>query len=101
MAVRHQSALKAARQSTKRRDHNRSQLSNMRTTVKKFREAIEKKGTQNLEVLSGLFSDTQRILMKAASKGLIKKGNASRHIARLSKRMQKATAGNSAPSKSA
>ncbi len=92
MAQRHASALKAARQSDKRREHNRSQLSNMRTTVKKFREALEAKGSKNLEVLTGLLNQTQAVLMKAASKGLIKKNNASRHIGRLSKQMAKATA---------
>ncbi len=84
----HASAQKASRQANRRRARNQAGLAKVRTTVKKVRTAAE--GKKGKEVLLPLLNEAQRILMKAASKNLIKKGNASRHISRLSALVHKA-----------
>lgn len=87
--ARHKSALKAARQATKRNIHNSQARASVRTAVKKMRsalaEATSAKGKTNVEQIQGMLSQVQQTLMKAASKNLIKAGNASRQVARLSK----------------
>lgn len=92
--ARHASALKAARQAEKHRSRNQARLADLRTAVKKLREAAAKKYANKeeaKEVLTGMLSQTQRTLMKAASKKIIKSGKASRTISRLSSRVDSAT----------
>lgn len=74
------SAKKRAIQSEKRRQHNASRRSMMRTYLKKVYAAIEasdKEGAQKA------LSDVQPILDRYASRGLIHKNKSARHLSRL------------------
>ncbi|MFT4465214.1 MAG: 30S ribosomal protein S20 [Sodalis sp. (in: enterobacteria)] len=74
------SAKKRAVQSEKRRQHNASRRSMMRTFVKKVYAAIvagDKEAAQNA------FSAMQPIVDRQASKGLIHKNKAARHKSNL------------------
>ena len=88
---RHASALKAARQAVKRNERNTSTRANLRTAVKKVRTTLTSKDKKEelKKTLPELLNQAQRLLMKAASRGLIKKGNASRQVARLSAAIHK------------
>ena len=92
---RHASALKAARQSEKRNLKNRQARAGLRTEMKKLRASIESKGkiTELKKTLPALLNEVQRSLMKASSKGLIKKGHATRQVSRLSSAVHKALKG--------
>jgi len=68
-------AKKRVRQNVKRRDHNRSLRSRMRTHVKRVREAIEAK---NHETAKTCLADAISVLDASWSKGLIHKNNAAR-----------------------
>jgi small subunit ribosomal protein S20 len=87
----HKSAEKRAVQSVKRNLGNRSYMSKVKTAVKKFQVAVAglKEGKTALDVAQKTFIDAQSHLMKAATKHVIHKNNASRHIARLSKMLVK------------
>jgi small subunit ribosomal protein S20 len=74
------SSEKANRQRIKRTARNVAQTTTMRTAIKRLRAAIGAKNTKNLQPL--LKSAVQAI-DKAESKGVIKKGTASRHVSRL------------------
>jgi small subunit ribosomal protein S20 len=78
------SAAKRMRQNVVRRTANRSKRSNLRSAIKKFTAAIEQ---GDLTVATSLLSETASVLGKAAQQGLIHKNNASRHISRLSKKI--------------
>ena len=75
-------AKKALRQSRKRRVHNRSQRSTLRTTIKKFRTAAE---GDDAEATENAFRVAVKSLDQAAAKGLIHKNKAARTKSRLSK----------------
>lgn len=93
--VRHKSAVKAARQAVKHRERNSQARASYKTHVKKLRTALATKSTNKAELkksLLPLLNETQRVLMKAASKNLIKKQSASRQISRLSLAVHRATA---------
>lgn len=75
------SAKKRARQNVKRREHNASLRSRMRTHVKNVLKAIE---AANHEQALAAFSAAQSMLDKAAKKGLIHKNKVARHKRRLS-----------------
>ena len=84
MALRIKSAKKKHRQSLKKRARNNFVRSTLKTKFKSFYAAVEEKdkdkSTEKLrEVVSALD--------KAATKGVIHKRNASRHVARLSKKL--------------
>lgn len=84
MAKRTPSSLKKHRQSLKRRERNKSALTLLKTLSKKADAAIESGDpTKSEEALRKLES----ALDKAASKGIIHKRNASRHVARYSKKV--------------
>lgn len=83
----HKSALKRHRQSLQRRDRNRSRKSQMKTAVKKLVSAIETKDTENLQ---NALKESQSVIAKTASRGVIHKKTASRKISRLTKRAQRA-----------
>jgi small subunit ribosomal protein S20 len=84
MAKRIRSAVKKHRQSLKRRARNISVRSTLKTLVKKLNAAVEardlSKSQEALRVAISAFD-------KAASKGIIHKGTASRNISRLSKKV--------------
>ncbi len=76
------SAEKQNRQAQKHRARNAHVLSTLRTSVRKFREATA--SGDSTRIKEELASATRQIA-KAASKGVIHKGQAARRIARLSK----------------
>lgn len=76
------SAIKRAAQAVKRTERNRMVKSSLRTTVRKFNEAVT---TDNL-------SKAFKALDMAASKGVIHKNTAARKKARLSKKVTSAAA---------
>ena len=74
------SAIKRARQNTKRRTHNTSRRSMMRTYIKAVLNAVE---AGDLEKAKSALVAAQPIIDKAANKGLIHKNRASRIQSRL------------------
>jgi small subunit ribosomal protein S20 len=74
------SAEKANRQRVKRTARNVAQTTAMRTAIKRLRTAI---GAKKVKELPPLLKSAVRAIDKAASKGVTKKGTASRHVARL------------------
>jgi small subunit ribosomal protein S20 len=78
----HPSAIKRHRQSLKRRAVNKEARSRLRTLIKKARQAIEKKDSE--QISNGL-REVSSALGKAVSKGIVKKNTASRWLARLAR----------------
>ena len=78
------SAKKRARQAVRRRDHNASFKSRFRTYLKKVIAAIE---SGDKEAATASFKETQPIIDKMVSKGIIHKNKAARHKSRLSARI--------------
>jgi small subunit ribosomal protein S20 len=76
------SAEKANRQSQKHRARNAHVLSTLRTSVRKVREAT---AAADAGQAKQVLTDAIRQISKAASKGVIHKGQASRRISRLMK----------------
>lgn len=74
------SAKKRAVQAEKRRQHNASRRSMMRSYLKKVHAAI---ATGDKEAAQNAFTAVQPILDRYAVKGLIHKNKAARHKARL------------------
>ena len=76
------SAEKQNRQAIRHRARNQAITSAVRTQVRKFREALARgdAATTKSELTAAI-----RAISKAASKGVLHKGQASRRIARLSK----------------
>ena len=74
------SSEKANRQRIKRTARNVAQTTAMRTAIKRLRTAL---GGKKVKELQPLLKSAVRAIDKAASKGVIKKGTASRHVARL------------------
>ncbi len=79
------SARKRARQSEKRRKHNASRRSMMRTYIKKVISAIE---AGDREAAQEAFRKVEPILDRYATKGLIHKNKAARHKHRLSQKIK-------------
>jgi small subunit ribosomal protein S20 len=75
-----QSAEKANRQRIKRAARNIAQKTAMRTAVKRVRAAI---GQKNAGEAKALLASAIQAIDRAASKGVIKKGTASRSVSRL------------------
>ena len=80
----HKSALKRIRQSERRRKRNQHIRSQMRTMVKRCREAFESGDTSRA---SDAFKVAEREIRRAATKGIIPKQRADRSISRLAKRL--------------
>jgi small subunit ribosomal protein S20 len=78
----HTSAVKRHRQSLKARERNGEIKSRLRSLIKKARQAIEAKDTENsaLQIRA-----VNKALGKAVSKGVIKNNTASRWLSRLSR----------------
>ncbi len=85
----HASAKKRARQTEKRRLVNRSNMSTMKTAIRKVREAVEKKDFTNVDTL---LRDAQSVIAKTKRKGAIHKNNMARRIGRLTLFVNKARA---------
>ena len=87
MAKRTKSALKANRQNIKRREHNRSLRSTLRTALKAIRAALDAK---DVEAATKALSKTVSLVDKMATKGIIHKNTASRLKSRIATRLKKA-----------
>lgn len=74
-------ARKAARQSEKRRKHNTSLRSSMRTAIKRVQRAIEA-GDKN--AAQQVYRESMSAVDRIADKKIIHKNKASRHKSRLS-----------------
>ena len=81
------SSAKRARQSIKRRTHNRYYQATARSYVKKARAQIE---TGDMESAQSTIQEAIKALDKAAQKGTIHKNNAARRKSRLVKALNKA-----------
>lgn len=88
-----QSAKKRIRQNIKRREHNRQFRTAARTYIKKTRQLIEDGNIEEAEVVMRQAVST---LDKAARRGIIHKGNASRRKSRIMSALAKARANASA-----
>ena len=86
MPVVHKNALKAARQSEKRRARNRSVHSGVKSAVKKLQTAVESKKTDET---AALLREVSRTLQRAASKGVLHPNTASRTLSRLTAQVRK------------
>ena len=80
----HFSALKRARQTTKRTEDNRSNTSRLRTALRKLRETLAKGDSKAAQEA---FSSTVSMIDKAVKKGVIHKNTGSRYKSRLSARV--------------
>jgi small subunit ribosomal protein S20 len=80
----HFSALKRARQTTKRTENNRSNTSQLRTALRKLRQTLE---SGDAKQAKAAFGDTVSMIDKAVKKGVIHKNTGSRYKSRLSARV--------------
>ena len=80
----HKSALKRIRQSESRRKRNQHIRTEMRTMVKRCREAFESGDTGKA---AEAFHVAERSIRRAATKGVIPKKRADRSVGRLAKRL--------------
>jgi small subunit ribosomal protein S20 len=80
----HASAEKQMRQGLKRRDRNRTNLSQLKTQVKKLRAAIAK---GDAEAAKTLLPETVGQIDKAAKKGVVHDNAASRYKSRLTRKV--------------
>jgi small subunit ribosomal protein S20 len=80
----HFSALKRARQTTKRTATNRSNSSQLRTALRKLRQTLQ---SGDAKQAKEAFGATVSMIDKAAKKGVIHKNTAARYKSRLSARV--------------
>ena len=73
-------ARKRARQAEKRRAHNASLRSVVRTVIKKVQTAVQSGDTEAAE---GAYSEAVPVIDRMADKGIIHKNKAARHKSRL------------------
>lgn len=85
----HKSAEKRVRQSERRRVVNRSNLTQLRTSIKKLRSALT--GGDAKEI-SSLLPKTVSEIDKAVQKGVLHRNAAARHKSRLTARVNQASA---------
>ena len=80
----HFSALKRARQTTKRTENNRSNTSRLRTALRKLRQTI---ASGDAKQVKAAFGETVSMIDKAVKNGVIHKNTGSRYKSRLSARV--------------
>ena len=85
----HKSALKRVRQTIKRTAHNRSMRADLRTIIKKFR-LLQESG--NIEQARDAYTDVQKNIDKAITKGILHKRTGSRYKSRLALSLAKNSA---------
>ena len=85
----HKSALKRVRQTIKRTAHNRSMRADLRTIIKKFR-LLQESG--NIEQARDAYTDVQKNIDKAITKGILHKRTGTRYKSRLALSLAKNTA---------
>ncbi|MCB1385504.1 MAG: 30S ribosomal protein S20 [Nitratireductor sp.] len=83
------SAKKAVRKLAARTEVNKANRSRMRTFVRKAEEAI---ASGDKEAASTAFKAAEPEIMKAVSKGILKKNTAARKVSRLAKRVKAVSA---------
>jgi len=81
----HKSAEKRARQTKKRTDVNRARRSTVRTAVKKLEAAIS---SGDKAAAQAALKAAQPELDKSVSKGVVKRGTASRKLSRMNARVK-------------
>ena len=84
----HKSAKKRARQTIKRTERNRSVRSRVKTGIKRLKAAVLE---DDAEQTTAALRAAEGLLSRAASKGVIPKKRARRHLSRLAKRAHQAT----------
>ena len=84
----HKSALKRVRQTIKRTAHNRSMRADLRTNIKKFRLLRE---SGNLEEARDAYTNVQKYIDKAITKGVLHKRTGDRYKSRLALSLTKST----------
>jgi small subunit ribosomal protein S20 len=84
----HYSALKRARQTTKRTATNRANTSQLRSSLRELREVLAKADKATAEKT---YRETVSSLDKAIQKGVIHKNTAARYKSRLAARVAKVT----------
>jgi len=89
VAKRTKSALKANRQNVKRREHNRTMRSKLRSALKSIRASLDAKDVTGAKAA---LSKTVSLVDKMATKGIIHANTAGRYKSRLATRLQKASA---------
>ena len=80
------SAIRKTKRIKKQSKVNKLRRNRYRTAIKKLNKLIDKKDSQGIKKF---FPTFQSELMKIAKTGVVKKENASRKIARLSKKIKK------------
>jgi small subunit ribosomal protein S20 len=80
----HKSAIKRISQSERRRKRNQHVRSKMRSTVKRYRDAL---ATGNSATAGEAFKVVEREIRRAASRGVIPKKRADRSVGRLAKQL--------------
>lgn len=80
----HKSAKKRIRQNEKKRIRNRHIRTTLRSALKRFEQTLEKK---NVEELKALLDKTISIVDAAASKGVIHKNKAARHVSQMRRKI--------------
>ncbi len=83
----HRSAEKRNRQSIRHRERNKHRRSMVRNAVKKARQAVEARGQDAGERVH----EAERLLRRAASRGVLHKRTASRTVSRLRLALARAT----------
>jgi small subunit ribosomal protein S20 len=78
-------ARKRARQAEKRREHNASLRSTLRTHIKKTVKAVESGEKAQAEAV---YKETVSVIDKMAGKGMLHKNKAARHKSRLNQRIR-------------
>ena len=79
------SAKKAARQTIRRTEVNKSRRSQMRTYVRKVEEALD---SGDATAAAAALTAAEPIMMRAVQKGIGHKNTASRKVSRLAKRVR-------------
>jgi small subunit ribosomal protein S20 len=87
------SAEKRVRQSRKRFERNQAVRSAVKTMTKKFNDALSSNDSENVKTV---YSNIIKLLNKASSKGILHRNNASRRIAKISKKLHKFLTGQAA-----
>jgi small subunit ribosomal protein S20 len=89
VAKRTKSALKANRQNIRRREHNRTLRSKLRTALKAIRASLDAK---DVGAAKAALTQTVSLVDKMATKGMIHRNTAGRYKSRLSARLLKVSA---------
>ncbi|QQR79785.1 MAG: 30S ribosomal protein S20 [Deltaproteobacteria bacterium] len=86
---RHASAIKRHRQSSKKQAQNKSEISAMRTAVKRVRQAVAAKDSGKAKEA---LKNASSLLDRVGKKGILHRNTTSRHVSRLSKLVAKIAA---------